>query len=111
MSSWISGSASGPSPLPPGPWQRSQCFLKSVLPVSIAFGSPANGFFSSAALGGSVQPPGRGGGSCRALTVKPAAKNRPAATKRLQRVRMANDTVFQVSDEQPLAYMDPVFLE
>src|SRR5690349_8292227 len=103
MSCWLSGSASFPSPLPPGPWQRSQCFLKSALPASTAFGSPANGFFSSAALGGSVHPPGRGASgffSCaavdpvddvgavaaRALTARLATNTAPAVAKTHQRL-------------------------
>src|SRR4051812_18363383 len=109
MSCCASGSASGPSPLPPGPWQRSQCFLNSVLPVAAALASPANGFFSSAAFGGSVPPPARGAGCCeglavevadcvvdvdvvevawRALTAKLATNKAPAVANTLQRVFM-----------------------
>src|SRR5689334_7174628 len=100
MSGAASGATSLPTPLPPGPWQRSHCLVKSVLPAAIAFGSPANGFFSSAAFGGRVHPPGFGAGSWLALTVKLAAKSRPAAAKRHQRGFMPNDTVFRVAHEQ-----------
>src|SRR5689334_5896652 len=108
MSCAESGSASGPSPSPPGPWQRLQFFKKSSLPAATALTSPANGFFSSLAFGGSCHPFGFGASSCdaRALTIAKLITYTVAIPRqRPHALRMLNDTVFPTMHDQPLAYM------
>src|SRR4051812_28836051 len=56
MSSWASGSASGPSPRPPGPWHFWHLSLKIALPLARTVASTVNGFFVVSASGGMVHP-------------------------------------------------------